>query len=296
MKLERILCPVDFSEPSKRAFHCAISMANWYRAELIALHVAQPAHVLVGAMPEGGFFADEVSVDVAQLRRRVRQELPEKPDEGVTISTDVIIGTPADAIVSYAAASNPDLIVMGTRGHSGLKHLVLGSVTEEVLRTLNRPVLAIPPGADAADSFPFRRVLVATDFSASSVNALRMAASLTEDAIADVTIVHVAEDTDENELFVARPYDVHRHENEREAHALETLRQLTRDTFGTARQPLLRIAKGRPDKEILTIADAMQADLVVLGVRGHNPLQARLFGSTTNSIVRRAASPVLTTH
>lgn len=296
MKLGTILCPVDFSEPSRRAFHCAMSIASWYRAQVIALHVAQPSHVLVGAMPEGGFFADEVAVDVALMRRRLREELVPNAADASMIATDVIVGTPADAITSYAAASKPDLVVMGTRGNSGLRHLVLGSVTEEVLRSANCPVLAIPPGAGPTPSFPFRRVLCATDFSATSVEALRAAGSLTQDVVAELTILHVMEDTDENELFVARPYDVHRHADEREAHAMETVRQLANRACDAKQQPVLRIAHGRADQEILSIAASMEADLIVLGVRGHNPLQARLFGSNTNSVVRRATCPVLTTH
>src|SRR5262245_2649665 len=296
MTIDTILCPVDFSDASQRALACARAIAEEYRARLIVLHVAQPAQVLTGALPDGGFFADEVSVDVAALRRRLRQNLPVKAGSRAFVDAEVIIGSPADAITSYAAAARPDLIVMGTRGTSGLRHLVLGSVTEDVLRSVDCPVLAIPPDADPAPPFPFRRVVCATDFSATSVGALRLAASLSRDAITSVTVLHVVDDVDENELFVARPYDVHRHPGERDTRTLEALRDLTGRAFGGQRQPEVRIACGSADEEILAAAAAMRADLIVMGVRGHNPLRARLFGSTTNSVVRRAACPVLTSH
>src|SRR5512143_2010917 len=133
MKLDTILCPVDFSEPSQRALACASSLASWYVAQVTALHVAQPAHMLVGALLDGGFIADEPGVDFTELRRRVKRELP-VPPYGATIAADVVVGTPAESIVAYADSAKPDLIVMGTRGTSGLRHLVLGSVTEAVLR------------------------------------------------------------------------------------------------------------------------------------------------------------------
>lgn len=294
MKLDTILCPVDFSEASRRALACASSLASWYVAKVTALHVAQPVHALAGAMLGGGMVAEEGGIDFVELRRRVRRELPATPD-GATLSADVVIGSPADSIVAYADAAKPDLLVMGTRGTSGLRHLVLGSVTEAVLRQAACPVLSIPPGAGPNPAFPFRRVLCATDFSAASFGALKIAASLTRDAIGDVVVMHVDDDTDEHELFAARPYDVHRHVAEREAQVEESLRQFVgRAFFGARQEPALRVTRGRPLTEILGAAESMQADLIVMGVTGQNDLHSRVFGSTTNSVIRAAACPVLT--
>ena len=114
------------------------------------------------------------------------------------------------------------------------------------------------------------------------------------DAIGEVTVLNVIDDTDENELFVARPYNVHRHEVEREAQAMESLRQFTGRAFFGGPQPTLRVTRGRPEREILAAAAELSADLIVLGVTGQNDFHGRLFGSTTNSILRAAPCPVLT--
>jgi len=293
MKLDTILCPVDFSEPSRRALACATSLATWYVAQVTALHVTEPAHALAGALLDGGFLPDGPSVDFAELRRRVRHELPTPPD-GASLTADVIVGRPAESIVAYADSARPDLLVIGTRGTSGFRHLVLGSVAEAVLREARCPVLTIPPGAGPNPAFPFRSVLCATDFSAASFGALRTAASLTRDAIGDVTVVHVLDETEENELFVARPYDVHRHAAQREMQAEESLRQMAERAFFGAQTPVLRVLRGKPDAEILRMAAAMHADLIVLGVTGQNDFHSRVFGSTTNSVIRAASCPVLT--
>jgi len=227
------------------------------------------------------------------LRRQMRRELTAAP-AGALIDVDAVPGNAKETIVAYADSAKPDLIVIGTRGAGGLRHLVLGSVTEAVLRAAACPVLAIPPGAGPNPAFPFRRVLCATDFSASSFGALRTAASLMRDAIGEVTVLNVIDDTDENELFVARPYDVHRYETEREAQAMESLRQFTSRAFFGGPQPALRVTRGRPEREILATAAELNADLIVLGVSGQNDFRGRLFGSTTNSILRAAPCPVLT--
>jgi universal stress protein E len=293
MNLDLILCPTDFSEASRRALACASSLADWYAARVTVLHVAQPVHVLVGASRNGGGFGEDPGIDLAELRRQMRRELTAAP-AGALIDVDAVPGNAKETIVAYADSAKPDLIVIGTRGAGGLRHLVLGSVTEAVLRAAACPVLAIPPGAGPNPAFPFRRVLCATDFSASSFGALRTAASLMRDAIGEVTVLNVIDDTDENELFVARPYDVHRYETEREAQAMESLRQFTSRAFFGGPQPALRVTRGRPEREILATAAELNADLIVLGVSGQNDFRGRLFGSTTNSSLRAAPCPVLT--
>jgi nucleotide-binding universal stress UspA family protein len=293
MNLDLILCPTDFSEASRRALACASSLADWYAGRVTLLHVAQPVHALVGASRSGSGFGEDPGIDLAELRRQIRRELPAAP-AGVPIDVDAVPGNAKETIVAYADSAKPDLIVIGTRGAGGLRHLVLGSVTEAVLRAAACPVLAIPPGAGPNPAFPFRRVLCATDFSASSFGALRTAASLMRDAIGEVTVLNVIDDTDENELFVARPYDVHRYETEREAQATESLRQFTGRALFGGPQPTLRVARGRPEREILATATELNADLIVLGVSGQNDFHGRLFGSTTNSILRAATCPVLT--
>lgn len=293
MNVDLILCPTDFSEASRRAFACASSLADWYAARVTLLHVAQPVGALVGASRNGGGFGEDPGIDLAELRRQIRRELPAAPVAAL-IDVDAIPGSAKETIVAYADSARPDLIVMGTRGAGGLRHLLLGSVTEAVLRAAVCPVLAIPPGAGPNPTFPFRRVLCATDFSASSFGALRTAASLMRDAIGEVTVLNVIDDTDENELFVARPYDVHRHEAEREAQAMESLRQFTGRAFFGGPQPTLRVTRGRSEREILAVAAELSADLIVLGVTGQNDFHGRLFGSTTNSILRAAPCPVLT--
>jgi nucleotide-binding universal stress UspA family protein len=293
MNLNLILCPTDFSEASRRALACASSLADWYAARVRLLHVVQPVHALVGASRNGGGFGEDPGIDLAETRRQIRREVAAAPAGGL-IDVDAVPGTAKETIVGYADSAKPDLIVIGTRGAGGLRHLVLGSVTEAVLRAAACPVLAIPPGAGPKPAFPFRSVLCATDFSASSFGALRTAASLMRDAIADVAVLNVIEDTDENELFVARAYDVHRYEAEREAQAMESLQQFAGRAFFGGPQPTLRVTRGRPERAILATAAELNADLIVLGVSGQNDFHGRLFGSTTNSILRAAPCPVLT--
>ncbi len=99
---------------------------------------------------------------------------------------------------------------------------------------------------------------------------------------------------DENELFVARPYDIHQHRALREQHTLNQLEGLVPDSIRDWFRPKVRVARGKPYEQILKDAAEERADLIIVGVQGRKPLDLMLFGSTTNQVVRRATCPVLT--
>ena len=105
----------------------------------------------------------------------------------------VDVGQPAAQILVRSVDAESDLIVMGTHGASGFEHLLLGSVTEKVLRRARCPVLTVPPHAQATSTLPFRRLLCAIDFSDSSLRGLELACSLAKESNAALTLLHVVE-------------------------------------------------------------------------------------------------------
>ncbi len=267
MKISTILCPTDFSEPSRQAMEHAETIARWYGATVIPLHVRAPAYAavpaLVGPPDDETPFADDAQV--------------------------VYGASPADAIAGYASASSVDLIVMGTHGVSGFRHLILGSVTETVLRQVDCPVLTVSPRAQWATVLPFKRILCAVDFSASSIAALRLAVGFAEESSAILEVFHAIDEPAEHSLFVARPYDVHHHREIYDRHVLEHLDRVLLPIACDRVHARLRTAQGRPDEAILRAAEGV--DLIVMGV-GRSADTS--FGSTVNAVVRHGGCPVLT--
>jgi nucleotide-binding universal stress UspA family protein len=266
MKIASILCPTDYSEPSRHAMEYAVAIARWSGARIIPLHVEVGAFATVPALVGGG---PETAAD-----------------------TQIVRGaSPAETIADFAASSCVDLIVIGTHGASGFRQLILGSVTEKVLRDVDCPVLTVPPHAHSTAQLPFRRVLSATDFSPSSLAALQLARSLAEDCHASLDILHVIDEPDEYALFVARSYDVHHHAEVNTRRIAEHLKQIVPPAAPGHSRVRVRIARGVAEDEILRIGWESCADLIVLGVgRGKAPV----FGSTVNHVVRHARCPVLT--
>ncbi len=144
--VSKILCPVDFSEPSYKGLKTADTMALQYESELILLHVVS-AIPLLSAPPPG--IAVPVDVDGYQehLLREAEERLHSLTTElsaDVRVSTLAKVGIAADQIVKVAGSENVDLIVIATHGHTGWRRFMLGSVTEKVIRNAPCYVLSVP--------------------------------------------------------------------------------------------------------------------------------------------------------
>jgi nucleotide-binding universal stress UspA family protein len=154
-------------------------------------------------------------------------------------------------------------------------------------------VLTVPPRAQATSSLPFERLLCPIDFSDSSVAAFELACSIARECGAQVTMVHVVEWSHSN----VRPnahFDVPEFTRYLEEDARTRLMQMAADVAGSGLAPAVELAHGRPYREILSAAQGIAADLVVMGVHGQRGLNLHLFGSTANQVVRHATCPVLT--
>ena len=186
MNITRVLCPTDFSDASAHAIDLAVTIARWYKARVAAVHVVDDVVIVPGfdSSPGG-------ALDV--LRATTASNLSAASSAGVEVDVFLDAGSPAARILDRAAALPADLIVMGTHGGGGFQHLLLGSVTERVLRRAVCPVITVPPRQHSTSRVPFRRVLCAIDFSESSMAALQLALSLAEESDATLTLLHVLE-------------------------------------------------------------------------------------------------------
>jgi nucleotide-binding universal stress UspA family protein len=295
-EVKRILCPVDLSDESRHAIDHAIVIARWYKSTIMALCVYNPLVIpttdvaLVGAGVPPILTEEEIKDASDQVT--VCFDSAAGGHVGVPLEVLVESGPPAKQILARAKSLAADLIVIGTHGHGGFQHLVLGSVTEKVLRLATCPVLTVPPRARATSTLPFKRILCPIDFSESSVSALAFALSLAREGDADLTLLHVLEWPDV--LPTNRPVPTLEYRQVAQRDVTTKLAQLIPDADREWCHPTTRLGEGKAYREILELATEERADLIVMGVHGRNPLDLMLFGSTTNQVVRRATCPVLT--
>ena len=293
-EINRILCPIDLSDVSRHTVDHAALMARWYKAKITALHVCNPFVIPLADFTVAGVVPPPVLTDddVKEARAQVMAYFEPASPLGVDVIVDS--GNPANRILERAAALPADLIVIGTHGVGGFEHLMLGSVTEKILRKAACPVMTVPPHAHTTSKLPFKRLLCPVDFSDSSLAALEFAYSMAQEGDAELTILHVFEWLAEDEPLTNRPITVPEYRVELEADFTARLHALVPDSVRAWCHPITRTAHGKPYREILGIATEDSSDLIVMGVQGRNEIDLMLFGSTTNQVVRRATCPVLT--
>jgi nucleotide-binding universal stress UspA family protein len=299
IEIRRILCPVDFSDFSRRALDHAVAIARWYESTITTMYVYLP--VAVTAYAPGPIAVEPIMLsgsDRTQLLDDLRRFVETESAPGLTIETIVREGPAAAEIVREANTMKADLLVMGTHGRSGFERLLLGSVTEKVLRKAGCPVLTVPrrlPDAVPAGPVLFKRILCPVDFSDSSMQALKYALSLAQEADARLTVAHVLTGDlvpdfrvgDDNVSLAA-------FQREREEEARQLLKDAIPEKVAAYCSAESTIVRGKPWQEILRLASERAADLIVMGVQGRGAADLAVFGSTTQHVVREAACPVLT--
>jgi len=297
--LNRILCPVDFSEFSEHALRHAAALARWYGAELCVMHVfpvPPPIDIIpplaTTRAPASLTPADRNHID-EQLQRMAERVAP-----GMSVETVVQDAPSVYRDILFRAEQWPaDLVVMGTHGYSGFERLVIGSVTEKILRLSPCPVFVVPNAvveAPVPGDVHFDRILAAVDFSESSLAALRYAMSIAEEADARLTVLNAIEVPPE----LQRPptsadYSVAAVRAQAEAERLRCLSALIPEEVQTYCTVETAVVEGKASREILRHADANHIDLILMGVQGRGPLDLMIFGSNAHDVIRHASCPVL---
>jgi nucleotide-binding universal stress UspA family protein len=294
MEIKLILCPIDFSEFSARAYDHALSLAKHYQAKLVAQHVVE-----LWRYPSADFAAsaglyEEFCHTLTESRKKQLQEFVKNHTHD-EIQTELVVsqGMAPDTILSFAQAQKTDVIVMGTHGRRGYDRLMLGSVTDRVMRRAPCPVLAIskPPhdsvaaGKERDYVHHLSRILFCADFSENSERALNYAISATAEYDAELTLLHVLEGSPspaKTEKAIAA--------------ATKRLDRLIPPAGRKTRKIKTAVRIGKPYSQIIQLAMEAQIDLVTMGVHGRGALDLAVFGSTTYRVMQLGPCPVLAVH
>lgn len=286
-RIETILCPVDFSPCSDKAYDYARSLAHHYGAKLFVQHVAEQFIALYDGYVPQEQVEDVYAHQSAHAQERFR-ELETRG--GGAVEPEFVFqrgGPAADLILSFADEHQIDLIVMGTHGCRGLDRLIMGSVLERVLRKTRSPILAVRPRHSdipktGSQEVEIRKILFCTDFSEDSPRALEYALSFAMQYGAELSLLHVLEAARGEEQV-----------EQQKQHALASFQAALPAEASEWSSIIPVIRTGRAYREIIRYAAEMGCDLIIMGVRGRNPVDLALFGSTTHRVIQLGPCPVL---
>lgn len=283
INIQRILCPVDLSPVSVTAVDYATSLAKSYGAAVYLLHVVSPI------VP--GF---EYAVDIREVAQSLKERSTEEmgklvaklEDTSVIAGVEVRVGNVYDEIKTAIETVGPDIVLMGTHRRGGVERLFRGSTVEKLLRHSPAPIVTVPPEVRRhSPTSSFRRILVATDFSEGTDEAMAYGLSLAQENQSRVTLLHVINDP---AVDLSAAYRVQ---------VIGTIQKQLEDMVPAETrnwcEVVTRFETGTPYRNILRTLETDEVDLVVMNIHSKGLFARALIGSTAERVVRAATCPVM---
>jgi nucleotide-binding universal stress UspA family protein len=280
--LRKVLLATDLSARGDRALDRALAIAGEARAHLVILHVFEELDE--SSLTYGGHLAPSwrAPPDATEIaKERIRQGLSADIGDAIEHATVVVVegGEPADVIEQVAAREGIDLIVTGIsrEGLFSRRPVVLGRTVEKLLRRTGTPILIVRNRLRK----PYEHILVTTDFSDASANALQVAVSFFPDhplhLLHAFDVPHAGKTTD-----LPLQIESFKYTRDTELAGFVTSNVLPED----ARRKIVRLVEyGQPARLVRDYVRTRGADLVVLGTRGRGSVLEALLGSTAKSIL-----------
>jgi nucleotide-binding universal stress UspA family protein len=294
LQIRNVLVPIDFSAPSLEAIEAALPLIKHFGADLHLVHVFEPDY------PASSMVAIPLVVPELEVGERVRRLRDVAEDYSVPLRREnihAIKGRPFEEICRLAQEIDIDLIVIATRGNTGLKHLLLGSTAERVVRYSPCPVLVVRGSDSRKKPVPklptFQKILVPVDFSDCSMKGLEYAKKLAREFRAKLILLHSIA----LQYYVASDeyarYDLPLLLDQIDEAAKQQMRDLVQQTNWNGVEVETSIEIGHAGQQICASASDRKADLIAISTHGRTGFEHVLLGSTAEYVVRHASCPVL---
>jgi nucleotide-binding universal stress UspA family protein len=294
VQFKNILCATDFSDFSNHTINYGVALAKEFEASLIICHVIDLSSVAI----YGEFQLDPIGQQNRIMEDAGAQLQALTGDQPVAWEPLISLGKPADEISRAVEEKGIDLVIAATRGRSGFKRLVLGSVTERLMRTLTCPLLVVRSPEHEFVNTPdieikLKKVLVGCDFSPDSDQAFKHGVSLAQEFQAELHLAHVIEPPVQPNLIKEETLVPGKIQEDYHNLLIQKLKEMVPPEAVNWCTPQTSILEGRPYEELVKYADTRDIDMIVLGVRGHGLVKSLFLGSTTDRVIRNSPCPVL---
>ena len=294
VQFKKILCATDFSDFSNHTVNYGVALAKEFGARLIICHVIDLSSVAIYG---------EFQLDPVGQQKRIIEDANEQlealtGDQPVDWEPLITVGKPADEIIRAVEEKDIDLVISATRGRSGLKRLILGSVTERLMLTLPCPLLVLrSPEHDFVKTpdqvIRLKKILVGCDFSPDSVQAFNHALSLAQEFQAELHLANVIEPPAQPNLMKDHTSAIDKIQGDYRNLITQKLKEMVPEEARNWCTPQTSILEGPPDEALAKYAESNDVDMIVMGIRGHGLVKTLFLGSTTDRVARRAPCPVL---
>ncbi|TNF41777.1 MAG: universal stress protein [Cytophagales bacterium] len=278
----KVLVPFDFSETANFAFEFAISLAeNYSKLEINLLHVVEtPVATGMGTMGGGldaipDFENQVFFMELIETRKKQFKEIEQKfASSSINLNTNLVIGNVYRNIVDVIQEENPDLVIMGSKGSSGLEEVIIGSNTEKVVRTASCPVITVKSPTHVST---MKKVVFASDFRDSDeevANRIRRMQTLFHAQFYFVLINTPGNFETTRESFARIKTYVQKHK----------LENIKAEIYNSLSE----------ESGILEFADDIDADMIAMTTHGRTGFLHLITGSIAEDVVNHSKRPVWT--
>lgn len=288
-----VLVPTDFSAESLKALRYAAGLVRKFGAKLHVVHVSE----IDFAAPGPALLGRDPLISDTEVARTLKRQLEAEIGKSISPTFHGRTGRAFDQICRFAREIEADLVVMSTHGRTGLKRLFLGSNAERVVQHSGSPVLVVRQGERefVADGKPLQiqTILVPTDFSGSSMEALAYAVEFGRQFGARLVLFH---SFSVPELITTDPYGPHNmHATPEQARSAadDQMHEFVKGFDFGGVDFETQITMGRAADEICDYAEKQKVDLIITSTHGRTGFMHVLIGSVAEHVVRHAHSPVL---
>ena len=284
-----VLVATDFSPTAEAAIEWGAELARTRGGRLVLVHALDLHGPLSDFLPSPPDLDEHFQGAAVERLEELATGLRGR---GVEVATRLEIGVASQAVVKAAAEVSPDLLVQGSRGLTGVAHLILGSTAQRIVQHAPCPVLTVHPG-DRERHPVLRHVLVPTDFSHDAEGAARLARSLLPADGPRLTLLHAyhlpVEYTAYGTIPTSLPF-----QRDVAAVAEEKLQAAAAALQGDGVVVETLAREGYPPEVIVESARELNADVIAMGTHGRTGLRHLLLGSNAERVIGHAPCPVLT--
>jgi len=284
----KILFPTDLSKASQKVIDCIPDLKRVGLEEAIIVHVID-IRTAGGAAPA----LQEADKEILDQKKK------ELEKEQLKVDVKVLIGVPSVEIVNLANRENVSMVVMPAKGESFVEHILLGSVTENVIRHAHKPVLIhkfaplrekSKEECDLACKDIFKRILYPTDFSDSAEKVIDYLKEMVDADCKEIIVYHVQDTRHLSPHLMDKIDEFNKIDSDR----LEKIKaQLEKFGF---KKVTTRLETGVSITKILETAEELDVCLIAMGAHGKSKVAKMFLGSVSENVVRKSTKPVLLVH
>ncbi len=283
----KILIATDGSKAAEKAADFGIETLRFSGAKVYAAYVIDTTSY--GSVPKDERLSKKVE-QFEKIGHEATSYVEEKAKAaGMEAESIVLKGNPAEEIVNFAEDPNVYMIIVGSLGKSGIKRVMLGSVSEKVVRHAKVPVLVV---RGLKEEKPHRQILIATDGSKAAENAADFGIEIAGWSGAKVSAAYVIDIPSLDSILMDEPWTKDMY-NQLEKTGREATSYVEENAKSAGIEAESILLKGNAAKEILNFAEKQKVDIIVVGSLGKSGVQGFLLGNVSEKVLRNSKVPVL---